>query len=166
MGIVEELLAARRLDQMQALREQAPLTDADRAAVDRAVKLVNQEWTTKKRDLYQAGVSERDRQHNGLLQEVDALEDAALDLKAAVEDGRITAAEARGQLRNIQIKHGILTKQHGSLDASEEKLSARYDQTPADFQNEFLNRFPVAVEFAPTLGQVVAENEARLRDEF
>lgn len=91
---------------------------------------------------YQDALHVRDRLHGETVAEANEHLDAVRGLQAGLRDGRLTPAEARSQLRDIDAARERLLGTHRGIESSEDRLTEMEAVTPAEHHEAMVGRFP------------------------
>ena len=84
----------------------------------------------------------RDRLHGETVAEANRHLEAVRELEAGLRDGRLSAAEVRSQLRDIEAARERLNGTHRGIESSEERLAELEATTPAEHHEAMVGRFP------------------------
>jgi hypothetical protein len=154
---LDNMLNTKRLDQMRGAADSLPLSPNDRHAVDAAIGRVESHWIQRKQEQYNNGLAQRDKAHGEVLEVVNATRAAAMEKLDEIKNGRVSAKEAGGWLRDVVGYHQQLTEQHNAVISMEPSLAEFEAQSVDDFQVQEFSRFPFLERDAPTLQKAVNE---------
>ncbi|WP_130400538.1 hypothetical protein [Micromonospora violae] len=125
-----------RLADMRAEIDQAELKAVDREDLERAYAAARKEWRVHRKKKYRAGIKARDESHDEL---VDRAKKAGLrellQLKADLEEGRLTPQEAEGKMRDFVAEHGRLSDLHRSLTEDGDRLADLFAMPLDEFRS-------------------------------
>ncbi|MEV7329571.1 hypothetical protein [Micromonospora sp. NPDC093244] len=147
------------------------LSGRSRDVVREAIRRKSQEWEQK----HQAAYSERFKKNRDARRErvFDACDELTKQLKkirAELDWGRITPAQAKAALRDINARHGQIMQVHDTLVEEDAEIEEFAALTPDDYQREFTERYPVLRTTQPSLldfaNQIPAPRREPRPDEF
>lgn len=91
---------------------------------------------------YGRAIETRDELHADIVRDAEAHTAKVAELTASLRDGRVTPAEARAQLRDIEAARLRLLDSHRGIEASEARLEEMEAMSPDDRRDSTLGRFP------------------------
>jgi hypothetical protein len=154
-------LSSPRIADMRQLLESEELNDTARRRVETAIEEIETVWANRKREGYDKGVAERDRNHAELLEATNQFRELIKQRADDVRNGRWSAAEARSWLRDVRADFDKLTRWHRGIESSEERLTEVDAMTVDQFQAAQFTRFPMTAGASPTLAAKLAEDANR-----
>lgn len=154
---VEPLLATNRIHDMRARIDDIPLSPNARKAVEVGIARIEQHWERRKQEAYQASLAKRDDQHATVIQVAIDGREKAKKIRDQVEHGRMSPREARAWVRNVLGDHGQLVEMHEAVAKTESSLEAMEAMDVADYQAEYMDRFPSDRAATQSLGREVAD---------
>ncbi len=136
--------------------DQTQMSDQDKRTIQAAIRQTEQSWVQRHAETYRAKAelrfAARDEKVVGACDQMRA---QLREIRAQVEQGRLSPDEARGKVRDIRARVGRVMETHDSILAQEDEVKAFAEMTPDDFQRDFVGRFPALQQTAPTLAGVV-----------